>query len=185
MTLAFREKDRQRIDDVLPDLFKTCQAELLSDRIAHHEWDNRFKIMVVKRLGPSLVPAEVVIPLSSLGDMMAEVEHKVSQPVVKEGLVIREGAGGNPEVAILGFIPSDQRKLSYNFIFILSLTIMKIAEKNGGRPYATGLYFAGKAGRILGRERLRAIKAFKAQAGSKQHPQSRQGDAGTGSWPAP
>ena len=163
MTLAFREKDRQRIDDVLPDLFKTCQAELLSDKVAHHEWDNRFEIMVVKRLGPSLVPAEVVIPLSSLGDVMAEVERKVSQPVVKEGLVIREGAGGNPEVVILGFIPSDQRKFSYNFIFPLSLTIMKIAEKNGGRPYATGLYFAGKAGQILGRERLGRLKAFKAQ----------------------
>ncbi len=163
MTLAFREKDRQRIDNVLPDLFKTCQAELLSDKIAHHEWDNRFEIMVVKRLGPSLVPAEVVIPLSSLGDMMAEVERKISQPVVKEGLVIREGAGGNPEVAILGFIPSDQRKFSYNFIFPLSLTIMKIAEKNGGRPYSTGLYFAGKASRILGRERLGRLKAFKAR----------------------
>lgn len=162
MTLAFREKDRRRIDDVLPDLLKSCQAELLSDKIAHHEWDDRFKIMVVKRLGPSLVPAEVVIPLSSLGKMMAEVELKVSQPVVKEGLVIREGAGGNPEVAILGFIPSDQRKFSYNFIFILSLTIMKIAEKNGGRPYATGLYFAGKASRILGQERLGRMKAFKS-----------------------
>jgi Fe-S oxidoreductase/FAD/FMN-containing dehydrogenase len=163
LTLAFREKDRQRIDDALPDLFKSCQAELLSDRIAHHEWDNRFKIMVVKRLGPSLVPAEVVIPLSSLGDMMAEVERKVSQPVVKEGLVIREGAGGNPEVAILGFIPSDERKFSYNFIFALALTIMKIAENNGGRPYATGLYFAGKAGLILGKERLGRLKAFKSQ----------------------
>jgi hypothetical protein len=40
--------------------------------------------------------------------MMAEVECKVSQPVVKEGLVIREGAGGNPEVAILGFIPGSE-----------------------------------------------------------------------------
>jgi Fe-S oxidoreductase/FAD/FMN-containing dehydrogenase len=161
-TLAFREKDRQRIDNILPELLKACQAEFLSDQIAHHEWDDRFKIMVVKRLGPSLVPAEVVIPLSSLGDMMAQVERKVSQPVVKEGLVIREGAGGVPEVAILGFIPCDQRKFSYNFIFALSLTIMKIAEKNGGRPYATGLYFAGKAGRILGRERLSRLKTFKA-----------------------
>ncbi len=162
MTLAYREKDRQRIDDVLHKLFETCQAELLSDKIAHHEWDNRFEIMVVKWLGPSLVPAEVVIPLSSLGDMMAEVERKVSKPVVKEGLVLREGAGGNPEVVILGFIPNDQRKFSYNFIFPLSLTIMKIAEKYGGRPYSTGLYFAGKAGRILGEERLGRLKAFKA-----------------------
>ena len=164
MTLAFREKERRRMDAVLPGLIRICQAELLSGQVARHEWDDRFEIMVVKRLGPSLVPAEVVIPLSSLGDMMDEVENKVSQPVVKEGLVIREGAGGLPEVAILGFIPSDQRKFSYNFIFALSLTIMKIAEKNGGRPYATGLYFAGKAARILGAERLGRLKAFKSSA---------------------
>ncbi len=167
LTLAFREKDRERIDNNLPGLVMTCQAELLSDKVAHHEWDDRFKIMLVKRLGPSLVPAEVVIPLSSLGAMMAEVEKKVSQPVVKEGLVIRQGAGGHPEVAILGFIPSDQRKFSYNFTFILALTIMKIAEKNGGRPYATGLYFSGKADLILGPERLKRLKAFKAQMDPK------------------
>lgn len=162
MTLAFREKERQHIDEGLPELIKICKAELLSDRIAHHEWADRFKIMVVKRLGPSLVPAEVVIPLASLGAMMAEVESKVSQPVVKEGLIIRRGVAGAPEVAILGFIPCDQRKFSYNFIFILSLTIMKIAEKNGGRPYATGLYFAGKADLILGKDRLRRLTSFKS-----------------------
>jgi FAD/FMN-containing dehydrogenase len=47
--------------------------------------------------------------------------------------------------------------------FILSLTIMKIAENDGGRPYATGLSFAGKAGRILGTERLERLKAFKSR----------------------
>ena len=41
-------------------------------------------------------------------------------------------------MVILGFIPSDQRKFSYNFIFPLSLTIIKIAEKYGGRPYPRG-----------------------------------------------
>jgi len=49
---------------------ESCHAELLSDRIAQHEWEHRFKIMLVKRLGPSLVPAEVVVPLSSLGNFM-------------------------------------------------------------------------------------------------------------------
>ncbi len=85
--------------------------------------------MVVKRLGPSLVPAEVVVPSLKLGDVMAEIENKVNQPMVKEGVIIRQGRNGKPEVVILGFIPSDQRKFSYNFVFGLSLTIMKIAEE--------------------------------------------------------
>ena len=163
LTIAFRKKDRDAVKGKLPGMLKLCEAEILSDRIAHHEWKNRFKLMVVKRLGPSLVPAEVVIPLSALGDVMTDIERKVHQPVVKEGVIIRESAGGKPEVVILGFIPSDQRKFSYNFVFGLALTIFKIAEKHGGRAYATGLYFSKKAPEILGKERVGKLKAYKAQ----------------------
>ncbi len=161
ITLAFRRKDRDTVMNSLSEIMKPCQAELLSERIAQHEWRNRFKIMIVKRLGPSLVPAEVVIPLSELGNVMMEIENKVDQPVVKEGIVIRDGASGQPEVVILGFIPSDQRRFSYNFVFGLSLTIMKIAERHGGRPYSTGLYFASRAKEILGMDIVTRLKAFK------------------------
>ncbi len=155
---------------------KPCEAELLSDEIAQHEWENRFKIMMVKRLGPSLVPAEVVVPLSSLGKVMKEIEEKVDQPVVKEGVVVRAGRNGQPEVVILGFIPSDQRKFSYNFVFGLALTIMKIAEKYGGRPYATGLYFSGKAEQILGKEKAGADSRLSRKRSTPRHSQSRQGN---------
>ncbi|MFA5308187.1 MAG: FAD-binding and (Fe-S)-binding domain-containing protein [Dehalococcoidales bacterium] len=161
ITLAFRKKDRDAVLTPLAEIMKGCKGGLLPDEIAKHEWENRFKIMLVKRLGPSLVPAEVVIPLSSLGKVMAEISKKVGQPVVKEGIIIKEGRGGKPEVVILGFIPSDQRKLSYSFVFGLTLTITKIAIKYGGRPYATGLYFTGQAAKILGKERLAELKAYK------------------------
>lgn len=163
LTLAFRESDRQQVMGGLASLLKRCEAEILSDKIAEHEWKHRFKLMVVKRLGPSLVPAEVVIPLSSLGNVMEEIERKVNQPVVKEGVVIREGAGGKPEVVILGFIPSDQRKFGYNFVFGLAMTIIKIAERHGGRPYSTGMYFSSHARRILGADRVERLRQFKRQ----------------------
>lgn len=167
LTLTFRAADRELILSKLNEIVKPCQAEILSDRIAHHEWEHRFKLMVVKRLGPSLVPAEVVIPLTSLGDVMTEIERKVDQPIVKEGVIIREGANGQPEVVILGFIPADQRKFNYNFVFGLVLTIMKIAEKHGGRAYSTGLYFSSKAKDILGAERVAELKRFKKQVDPK------------------
>lgn len=167
VTLAFRAKDREVVMTRLPELLKPCEAEILSDRIARHEWKHRFKLMVVKRLGPSLVPAEIVIPLSALGDVMTEIDRKIAQPIVKEGIVIREGHNGQPEVVILGFIPSDQRKFNYNFVFSLSMSIMKIAEKHGGRAYATGLYFTRKAPAILGAERTKRLKTFKTQVDPK------------------
>lgn len=163
MTLAYRQKDHKDVRAGLEEVMKPCQAEILSDRIAEHEWRNRFKIMIVKRLGPSLVPAEVVIPLDSLDKVMTEIESKVDQPVVKEGVIIRQGKNGKPEVVILGFIPSDQRKFNYNFVFGLSLTIMKIAEKYGGRAYSTGLYFTKMADKVLGKDRVARLKAFKRE----------------------
>ncbi len=167
ITLAFRAGDRQTVAGMLETMLQLCHAEMLSDKIAQHEWKNRFKLMIVKRLGPSLVPAELVIPLANLGDAITEIERKVNQPVVKEGVVVREGANGKPEVVILGFIPSDQRRLSYNFVFSLALTMMKIAKKHGGRPFATGLYFASKAGEALGEERVVKLKKFKAATDPK------------------
>jgi len=166
-TVAFHKKDTLQIMEKLNNILHGCQSEILSERIAEHEWKSRFKIMVVKRLGPSLVPAEVVIPLSRLGRFMAEVDNKINQPVVKEGTVVRKGQDGNPEVVILGFIPADQRKFSYNFVFSLSLSIMKIAEANGGRAYSTGLYFKSKAKKVLGEERLARLKEFKNKIDEK------------------
>ncbi len=167
VVVAFRARDADVVRAGIEARMETerCTAELLSDRIAHHEWEHRFRIMTVKRLGPSLVPAEVVVPLSGLGEMMSEVEQKVDQPVVKEGMLIREGRNpsGEPEVVILGFIPADQRTFAYNFVFPLSLTIASIAERYGGRPYATGLYFSQMAPQVLGKARAETLKAFKAQ----------------------
>jgi len=162
VTLAFRAADALAVQSALPHLAATHGAQILSDTIARYEWSQRFKLMTIKRLGPSLVPAEVIVPLARLADMVDEVTHKVGQPLVKEGVLLRQGAGGAPEVVILGFIPADQRTFSYNFVFGLALTILKIAERHGGRPYATGIYFTGKVGQVLGRDRVGRLRAFKA-----------------------
>jgi FAD/FMN-containing dehydrogenase len=71
-------------------------------------------------------------------------------------------------VAILGFIPSDQRNFGYNFVFGLALTIMNIAERNGGRSYATGLYFSKKADKVLGKERVERLRKFKQTVDPKE-----------------
>jgi ferredoxin len=164
LTLAYRAADQALVLAALPELVAPMQAEILSQRIAEHEWEHRFQLMIVKRLGPSLVPSEVVVPLEHLGAVMEEIEHKVDQPVVKEGVIVRHGAHGRPEAIILGFIPSDQRRFDYNFVFGLVLTIMDIAEKHGGRPYSTGMYFASRADEILGTERVKRLRSFKREA---------------------
>ena len=167
VTLTFRKEDSKSVSERLAEIVKICQAEILNQTIAHHEWENRFKVMLVKRLGPSLVPAEVVLPLSGLAGFMDEIEEKIARPVVKEGIVIRKGPGEQPEVVILGFIPSDRRRFSYHFVFSLSLSIANIAKRHGGRIYSTGLYFSKKAPEVLGFERMKSLREFKREIDPK------------------
>ena len=41
-------------------------GEMVDDEIVQHEWENRFNLMHGKRLGPSIAPSEVVVPLANL-----------------------------------------------------------------------------------------------------------------------
>ncbi len=159
--ITFRRKDSSTLRPALLEYADRAGAEPLPEEIARHEWDNRFKIMLVKRLGPSLVPAEVIIPVDRLGLSMTEMESNVSQPVLKEGIIVKAGRGGRPEAVLLGFIPADERTLGYNMIFALSLSIMRIAERHGGRAYAPGMYFTGKARKILGAGRVKRLRELR------------------------
>ncbi|MEE4275317.1 MAG: FAD-binding and (Fe-S)-binding domain-containing protein [Thermoleophilia bacterium] len=163
LTLAYAADDREAVEAAIGEIILTADAQRLSDEIAEHEWEHRFKFMVVKRLGPSLVPSEVVVPLRELGATMAEIETVVKQPIVKEGVIVGTGPDGEPEAVILGFIPADERKFSYNLVFGLVLSIMKIAEQHGGRAYSTGLYFGGKADSVMGADVVRRLREFKQQ----------------------
>ena len=97
--------------------------------------------MHVKRLGPSLLPSEVVVPVENLGQALDGIETPSSSRWSWRAW----SRTAHGEVTLLGFIPHDERKFGYNMAFGLALTVIKIAKKHGGRPYATGCYFASEA----------------------------------------
>ncbi len=135
-------------------------GERLSDELAAHEWEERFAIMHVKLLGPSLIPTEVVLPLENLGEALADIESGIRQPLVIEGMV---SGGESPQVVLLGFIPHDERSFGFNLAFALALSSIEKSKRYGGRAYASGLYFAREAENILGVERVRRLREFKRQ----------------------
>jgi FAD/FMN-containing dehydrogenase len=171
--LAAPESRRAAIDAQLPSLATASGGQMLDAELVQHEWDERFDLMHVKRLGPSIAPAEVLAPLSNLGAVLKEIEARVSLPMVMEGMV-----SGNGEVTILGFILHDERKFTFNFAFGLALTVLRIAKENGGRAYSTGLYFANEAKNVLGAERLKRLGDFKTKVDPKGAVQPRQGAQG-------
>jgi Fe-S oxidoreductase/FAD/FMN-containing dehydrogenase len=157
------ESRRAAIGPDLPALVYQAGGEMLDDDVVRHEWDERFNLMSVKRLGPSIAPAEVMVPLANLDKALRGIETRIALPMVMEGMVSQDG-----QVTLLGFILHDERKFSFNFAFGLALTVLKIAKENDGRAYSTGLYFSREAKNVLGVDRLRRLREFKTHEDPKR-----------------
>ncbi len=125
----------------------------LDAEAAEHEWEQRFAPMRLKRIGPSIVPTEVVVPLAEMPAVLDEIDEKIDQPFILEGMV-----GKGDKVVLLGFIPHDERSFNFNLAFALSLSVIKIAKAHGGAAYSTGLYFRREADSVLGAERVAALE---------------------------
>lgn len=150
---------RDRCDLIEEDFLELAarhHGEVLADEIAQHEWNARFEPMRAKRLAPSLIPSEVVVPVENLGLLIEEITAKIKHPFIIEGF-----ATNRREFVLLGFILHDERKFNFNLAFGLSLTVLNSARKHGGRPYATGLYFTGLAEEVLGKEKVEKLQKFK------------------------
>jgi len=155
---AFPQDRAEMVDAGLEVAAHTAGGFLLPDESAQREWGDRTAPMRLKRLGPSIIPTEVIVPVDQLADVLDDIDKKIAQPFVLEGMV---GADGN--AVLLGYIPHDERTFAFNPAFALSLSVMKIANTHGGSGYATGLYFRRQADRILGSEKVARLRAFKKQ----------------------
>ncbi|MEN8129275.1 MAG: FAD-binding and (Fe-S)-binding domain-containing protein [Pseudomonadota bacterium] len=149
-------------EKTVDEIVTKYQGIRLDQSLAEHEWDERFNLMHIKRLGPSLLPAEAVVPLDALAPVLEQVQQAVKQPLTLEGMVqLNHRAGPKGLVTLLGFIPHDERSLAYGVAYALSLTLIRSAQKHGGWAYSTGFYFSSQANEVLGAERVRKLAEFK------------------------
>ncbi|MGD8792928.1 MAG: FAD-binding and (Fe-S)-binding domain-containing protein, partial [Anaerolineae bacterium] len=155
---------RAAVEAGLPAILQDAGGQAIDGEVVAHEWENRFNLMHGKRLGPSTAPSEVVVPLARLDGALTGIQTRVELPMMIEGMVTTHPASGEADdVTLLGFILHDERKFSFNFAFALALTVLKVAKENDGRAYATGIYFATEAKRVLGAGRVDRLRRFKAE----------------------
>ena len=156
LTFAYDLPDRLVVWQGMGKIVDGVGGQRLPAPIARHEWEERFKPMRLKRLGPSVIPAEIVVPIGGLAATLDDLTQRIAAPMAIEGFSVRGG-----EVVLLGFIPHDERSLAYNFGYGFALTALAIAEKHGGRGYSTGRYFGSKADSILGEDKIRTLWQYR------------------------
>ncbi|MDF1531169.1 MAG: FAD-binding and (Fe-S)-binding domain-containing protein [ANME-2 cluster archaeon] len=152
LLLAYHDADAKR---GLEEVVKATEGKKLDETVAQHEWEERFKSMKIKRLGPSLIPTEVVVPVKEIPEFVVDLNSKIKMPFLFEGIMISRS-----EAVIMVFIPHDERSLGFNVSFPLALSIIRIAKQHGGRVYASGLYFSKETPDVFG-ERYGTILSFK------------------------
>jgi len=137
----------------------------LSDAEAKMEWDDRTNAMRLKRIGPSIIPTEVIVPADQMATVLDEIDEKIKQPFVLEGMVASKPPSDDEtrsaQVVLLGYIPHDERSFTFNMAFALALSVMRIANEHGGSCYSTGLYFRDQAENLLGKQKCDTLRAYK------------------------
>jgi Fe-S oxidoreductase/FAD/FMN-containing dehydrogenase len=156
--IAYPASRREAVDGSLSEIAKRHGGTEQPAEAAEHEWEQRFAPMRLKRIGPSIVPTEVIVPLAEMPAVLDEIGAKITQPFVLEGM-----AGKGDKVVLLGFIPHDERSFNFNLAFALALSVIKIAKAHGGKAYSTGLYFRNEADSVLGADRVRSLRDFKSK----------------------
>lgn len=156
-TFVYPASRSDMVDSALSSILAAHNAEIQPEAVARHEWDERFYPMRMKRLGPSLVPSEGILPVSSLPQVVAEASEKL------QGIAIEGHLVGPDEITLLCFLREDERTGSYMIGFSKSLTMLGIIQRHGGRPYSVGLYFTDQAEAALGKEKVERLAAFKKQ----------------------
>ncbi|MHA2235835.1 MAG: FAD-binding oxidoreductase, partial [Candidatus Thorarchaeota archaeon] len=148
---------------------------LESMEVAEHEWGERFYPMRIKRLGPSLAPSEVYVPLENLDGYLDHVnKHFKAEAFALEGAITDRG-----EVAVLTWFPDDERKrISFLMGWYRSLDVINIGLKHGGRAYSIGMWNAAHSRSFYGKDNYEKMADLKRKTDKKGYLNSHKVFAG-------
>ncbi|MGD2176916.1 MAG: FAD-binding protein, partial [Anaerolineae bacterium] len=139
---------------------RTGGKELPAD-VARREWEERFRALRAKRSGPSVLAAEILLPLDQLDGFIRDVKrlgHRMGVEFHNYGYVVAP-----EEVMAFAMYRCDETKL---IEYAMSLSVTKrlhdIGKRHGGRPYGVGLWNTAYLGDIFTKEQIAEMRRRKA-----------------------
>ena len=142
------------------NLLHTEGKELSSD-LALDEWNLRLHHLRTKRAGPSLLAAEVWLPLNDLSHYLTSVKILAERSHL---LIGTYGFAVAPDMAlVMSLYPTDERR-TVKYLAAIGFTkrLHDLAARYGGRPYGVGLWNTAYLPRLFSRTQLSELKRRKA-----------------------
>ena len=148
----------------LKEVVERHNGTLESEETARHEWDERFYPMRIKRLGPSLAPSEVYVPVERLGEFLVHMEkHFKRERWAAEGAITDKG-----DVAVLTwFLDDERKKIAFLMGWYRSLDVIDIGMKYGGKAYSIGMWNVAHSRSFFGKKAYANMAKIKKQTDPK------------------
>lgn len=124
-------------------------------------WNERLFGMKSKRLGPTILASEVIIPVKSSAAFIKRAKKLAKYFGVE--LFIDTYILENKQALLNATFLCDSRKMKYLIALPLVAILTKAAIPFGGVPYGLGLWNSGYILSRYTREKLREIKKYKSQ----------------------
>jgi FAD/FMN-containing dehydrogenase len=164
ISMSFQEEDwdKRKIDEITNE-YKL--SELPQD-IAIECWKDRFKTIKLKRKGPSLIIAEVLVPTNNLDPII----EKISNRFERHKFALEIFSASDDFSVVFVWFPVDLRSRSvpligsvtYTFHWLRLFDVIQIVRRWNGKPYSTGLWLSPYSGLIL-QQKLQKMKQFKKE----------------------
>ncbi len=130
--------------------------------IAGHIWADRYFPMKIRSLGPSLLAAQVILPLDTVADFLAHARRlalRFGLAPATECHVIATPTG--IRVLAMPMFLTDQSKFSYSIHLAFVSLLDRVGAKYDGQPYNLGIWHAPFAAERYDAKTLRELRAFK------------------------
>ncbi len=134
----------------------------LPSELALEEWSLRLFHLRTKRAGPTLLAAEVWLPLEKLQQYQKSVKTLAER---SHTLIGTYGLAVTPDMAlVMSLYPTDERH-TVKYLAAIGFTkqLHDLAARCGGRPYGVGLWNSAYLPRLFSRTRLDELKKRKAR----------------------
>ncbi|MGB0651890.1 MAG: FAD-binding protein [Thermoplasmatota archaeon] len=163
LLLCFNEAQHGAIASDLELLATRCGGQLLDDKAAAKEWDERFYPIKAKRLGPSIVAGEVFVPADKVAAYLKRLHAKVAvAELAVEGHWTDDG-----RVYFFIYTLDDERRPNYPLGWGTSAWILSTAKKFGGTAYQSGVWLQWESKSLFGATRYKKLKDFKSQTDAR------------------
>ena len=132
--------------------------------VASYLWNERLFGMKTKRLGPTILASESIIPIASAAGFIKKAK-KLGANFGVEIFIDSYILDGKMALIMTNFL-CDSRKLKYYIDLPLTMVLTQTAVSMGAEPYGLGIWNAGFINYLYNKEKKQKLLAYKAKVDS-------------------